>query len=277
MGYKVKWIVEHLGITRKALLVYEDKGLMPKNEDGKDRNYSDEDVDRIWEIKVLQGMGYSLAEISNIANLDKNTEFDFIESITQKIKKLESDKAKIEQSIGYAKMIQLTGRFPARPKEMGSIKIQEFQEKSKEAWNVLHHPEMESTQNYLTQLLNQPIETWGETELGTVLNMLVDLGTHQAEIEESMAVHTLQKAIIARSDQGTSSPEVQLLVKILYEQIQAINESWTPQQFGRLYSSGFMEGQLSQLNQQTYGIEGCAFLADAIAIFGGYLNYEDSM
>lgn len=29
MGYQVKWVEEHLGVTRKALRIYEEKGLMP--------------------------------------------------------------------------------------------------------------------------------------------------------------------------------------------------------------------------------------------------------
>ena len=32
MGYQVKWVEEHLGVTRKALRIYEEKSLMPKNE-----------------------------------------------------------------------------------------------------------------------------------------------------------------------------------------------------------------------------------------------------
>ncbi|MCD7739683.1 MAG: MerR family transcriptional regulator [Lachnospiraceae bacterium] len=88
MGYKVKWIEDHLGVTRKALRTYEEKGLMPKNEGGQYRDYTDEDIDRIWSIKVLQGMGYSLKEIANIG---KDDDFDPDESIAEKIKDLEKE------------------------------------------------------------------------------------------------------------------------------------------------------------------------------------------
>ena len=56
MGYKVKWVEDHLGISRKALRNYERLGLMPPNKDEKYRDYSDEDIDRIWSIKILQGV-----------------------------------------------------------------------------------------------------------------------------------------------------------------------------------------------------------------------------
>lgn len=74
MGYKVKWVEENLGVSRKALRNFEAKGLMPKN-DGGYRDYSDVDIDRIWTIRILQGMGYTLTEIVNMTN-DETFDFD---------------------------------------------------------------------------------------------------------------------------------------------------------------------------------------------------------
>ena len=278
MGYQVKWVEEHLGVTRKALRLYESKGLLPKNEGGQYRNYDDEDIERIWTIKVLQGMGYTLSEIAELTQGDDEAEFDFQGSITQKVKDLEEKKSEVERHLGYAKMIQFNGRFPSRPKEMGSLTFDAFQEQSLDGWNIQADPRMESAVG-LMELMDLPAEQWGETEMGELLKSLVDFGMHQAELEASIGIHTLIKAIIARSDQGADSPEVQLLVKILYEQIPEFDpETDMPKrQFGRLFSSSFMEGQVGLINQQKYGVEGCAFLADAIAMFGGYKNYADSM
>lgn len=72
MGYRVKWVEENLGVSRKALRLFEKKGLMPENNGGY-RDYSDEDIDRIWRIRVLQGMGFTLSEIERLAN-DENFE-----------------------------------------------------------------------------------------------------------------------------------------------------------------------------------------------------------
>ena len=52
MGYKVKWVEDHLGVSRKALRGFEEAGLMPPNKDGKYRDYDDDDLDRIWAIKL---------------------------------------------------------------------------------------------------------------------------------------------------------------------------------------------------------------------------------
>ena len=175
-------------------------------------------------------------------------------------------------------MVQFTGRFPSRPNEMGSLTYESFQEQSLDGWNIHADHRMESAVS-LMELLDLPTESWGETEMGELLKSLVNFGMHQAELEASIGLHTLVKAIIARSAQGADSPEVQLLVRILYEQIPEFDPDadMPPRQFGRLFSSSFMEGQVGLMNQQKYGVEGCAFLADAIAIFGGYKNYADSM
>ena len=279
MGYQVKWVEEHLGVTRKALRIYEEKGLMPRNEGGQYRRYNEDDIDRIWAIKVLQGMGYSLNEIVDIVNAANRKDFDFQESISQKVISLEAKKAEAERLLGYAKMIQLTGRFPSRPREMGSVAFDTFHEEVLEGWNAHNDPKAESAQFLVEQFLEQPEDSWGESQFGRMLQALLDFGMNQATMEATFGLDILQKAIIARSDQGADSVEVQLLVKILYDQIQEFSgeDTMPPHQFGRLYSSSIMEGQIGQINQQKYGTDGCTFLADAIAIFGGYKNYEDSM
>lgn len=279
MGYQVKWVEEHLGVTRKALRIYEEKGLMSKNEGGQYRSYSDDDIDRIWAIKVLQGMGYTLNEIVDIVGAAGSETFDFQDSISQKVISLEAKKAEAERHLGYAKMIQLTGRFPSRPKEMGSVTFDAFHEKPLEDWNVHSDPRAETMQFLVEQLLEQPEESWGESDLGRLLQAFLDFGMNRAALEATLGLDILQKAIITRSNQGADSAEVQLLVKLLYEQVQELagEEAMPPQQFGRLYSSSLMEGQIGQTNRQKYGADGCAFLADATAIFGGYKNYEDIM
>lgn len=63
MKYTVKWLEDNLGITRKALRNYEAKGLLSsevsRNPFNNYREYDDEDIDRIWSIKILQSVGYT--------------------------------------------------------------------------------------------------------------------------------------------------------------------------------------------------------------------------
>ena len=65
MGYKVKWVEDNLGVSHKALRNFEKLGLMPANGGGY-RDYSDEDIERIWKIRLLQEIGYSLKEIIDL-------------------------------------------------------------------------------------------------------------------------------------------------------------------------------------------------------------------
>lgn len=125
MGYKVKWVEDNLGVSRKALRGFEKAGLMPENKGRQYRDYDDDDIDRIWAIRVLQGMGYSIKEIVTLVNDD---DFDFDSSLSKKVADLEEEKKKVERHLGYAKTIKFTGRFPSRPKKMGEIKFEDFQE-----------------------------------------------------------------------------------------------------------------------------------------------------
>lgn len=140
VGYKVKWVEDHFGISRKALCNYEKLGLMPPNIGGKYRDYSDEDIDRIWSIKILQGVGYSLAEIRELKD---NKEAYFYKSISDKVVELERKRDDITNFIEFAKTIKLTGRVPTT-KQVGSIRYSEFMEYSRENWNFYIEPKAAS-------------------------------------------------------------------------------------------------------------------------------------
>lgn len=81
MKYTVKWLEDNLGITRKTLRNYETKGLISaessRNPINNYREYDDEDIDRIWSIKILQGVGYSLSEIRELIE-NPNSDFTIL-------------------------------------------------------------------------------------------------------------------------------------------------------------------------------------------------------
>ena len=49
----------------------------------------------------------------------------------------------------------------------------------------------------------------------------------------------------------------------------------TKEQFARLESSSYIYGDVARMKEREYGKEGCLFIADAIAVFGGYGSYEE--
>lgn len=83
---------------------------MSKNEGDRYRSYSDDDIDRIWAIKVLQGMGYTLNEIVDVVGAAGSETFDFQDSISQKVISLEAKKAeelkRLSNLFGYSQTKQ---------------------------------------------------------------------------------------------------------------------------------------------------------------------------
>ena len=275
MGYQVKWVEDNLGVSRKALRNFEKLGLMPPNEGGGYRDYSDEDVDRIWTIRLFQGMGYSLKEL---VSLTENEDFDFDTSLEKKIQELEVEKANIERHLGYAQNIKLTGRFPSRPKNMGSVTFGEFYEKSLNEWNVNADPEAKKYKELADLILNTPEDELQDTDIGRVFKFLQGLQEKISNIDSFMMEKVIPLEILKRKENGPADAEIQLLVKMLYEnRISSFQEmgNMTKKQFVRFESSSYISGDVARMKEREYGKEGCLFIADAIAVFGGYGCYDE--
>ena len=247
MGYGVKWVEDNLGVTRKALRGFEKAGLMPKNEKGQYRNYDDDDIDRIWAIRVLQGIGYSLKEITTMAN---NEQFDFDGSIAKKVLELEEEKKKIERHLGYAKKIKLTGRLPSRPRKMGEVKFNEFQNESLEGWNIEDNSQEAEYAKLVETMLSKSSEEWDNTDLGRLLSSLELMMT--LDIDLLFVEYVLPKEIIKRKHLGADHPEIQFMIKLIYENQKALGKvdgikDITIEQFSRFYSSSYLSGDLAKL------------------------------
>ena len=272
MGYKVKWVEENLGVTRKALRNFEKHGLMPANEGGAYRDYSDEDIERIWAIRLFQGMGYTLKELVKLSESD---DFDFDASLEKKIQELENEKAKIERHLGYAQHIKLTGRFPSRPKNMGTITFEEFQEKSLNQWNVNSDPEAQKYQEIADLVLNTPEDELKDTDIGRLFEFLIELQEQMSDMDSLFIEKVIPNEIIKRIENGPEDEEVQLLVKMMYENRISSISDMAKSQFVRFESSSYISGDIARMHEKEYGKDGCRFIADAIAVFGGYSCYDE--
>ena len=272
MGYKVKWVEENLGVSRKALRNFEKHGLMPANEGGAYRDYSDEDIERIWAIRLFQGMGYTLKELVKLSESD---DFDFDASLEKKIQDLENEKAKIARHLGYAQHIKLTGRFPSRPKNMGTITFEEFQEKSLNQWNVNSDPEAKKYQEIADLILNTPEDELKDTDIGRLFDFLIELQEQMSDMDSLFIEKVIPNEIIKRIDNGPEDVEVQLLVKMMYENRISSISDMAKSQFVRFESSSYISGDIARMHEKEYGKDGCRFIADAIAVFGGYSCYDE--
>lgn len=276
MKYRLKWIKENLGITRSAIRYYEEKGLLPRNTYKQDREYSEDEVEGLWAIQILKGMGYSIDDI--IAMRD-NPDFDFQESLGEKIREMEQEVKEKERHINYAKTIKLLGRFPSRPKEMGSVTAKEFCERSVKKWNVQEDPETKRYQEIAELVLRGTDEELQESEYGKLFSLLNEVSLPELFQESNQVIGTFLYQVVKKRELGSSHVEVQLLIKMIYEEVSRLieteTEKPTPQQFARYYGTSFIAGDIKLINEMTYGKEGCDFIADAIAVFGGYIGKDE--
>lgn len=75
-----------VGTTARAIRLYEAQGLMPRPERERSnsyRRYHADDLDRLRFIKRAQGLGFSLAEVSELLALD-TTDCDVVQELAQR-------------------------------------------------------------------------------------------------------------------------------------------------------------------------------------------------
>ena len=110
-------------------------------------------------------------------------------------------------------------------------------------------------------------------------NSIESLGLTEQMGRTAVTEDTLCRLIIKKQNLSFADTEVQVLVKCLYENL---NDSFgeenkmTEEQFGRIYSSSFVTGDIARLREHNYGKDACMFIANAIAVFGGYKNAEEA-
>ena len=277
MKYTVNWVQKNLGVTRKTLRIYEAKGLMDKttfqNPDNRYREYSNQDIEKIWFYKLLQGVGYSL---NDIVEMTQNADFDFQASLSEKIIDLERKKSEIEQYIGLAKTIKLTGSFPY-PKEMGSIRFDDFIKHARETWNVDTDPQMASILELYETTLNKPELTEADVQEAEAL-----LAGYGYDPEAILILEGYYDLLVTNKELGISHPLVQTLVDLIYRHHceyffpAEMVENMTPQKFGRAVVRSFTAGDVAVMREKSYGKDGCKFIAEALAHFGGYSSIEDT-
>lgn len=271
MKRRVKWVENNLGVTRSALRVYESWGLLSQDF-GKYREYDDDDLQTIWLIKELQGLGYSLKEIKEMAT---DGAFDFQSAMAAKVDELEAKRKELDDLIGFAKMVKLNGRIPMR-KEMGSKTYQEHHEDELRGYTVNDAPEgFSDLADLISDVGNDgvDVEVLAKAIATSSKNLFND-----AEIRSSIIGDFLLKQIVQRSDQGPGSSDVQLIVSMIYdlfkEEITVGGKQIPKGRFGALFGSNFVNGDLAKINRLAYSREGCSFIADALARFGGFESRE---
>lgn len=281
MKYTVKWLEDNLGITRKTLRNYEAKGLLSpeasRNPSNNYREYNEEDIDRIWSIKILQGVGYSLSEIRELM---ENPEADFYKSISEKVVELERKRDDITSFIKFAKTIKLTGRVP-NTKALGSIRYSDFMKYSRENWNFYTESDAASFLEAMESLQESKNRDLTEQDIEK-LEALADLMGDFQEMQRTCMIHAFCQIIASMQSHSHDSEAVQAVVKQLFlflsesETAKEISEKYTPVFFAKYTAPFFLEGSdIGEINILNYGNAGAEFIARAIAHFGGFNTLDD--
>lgn len=111
------------------------------------------------------------------------------------------------------------------------------------------------------------------TDIGRLFSALLELQEGLSNLDSFFIEKVIPREIIKRKEKGPADAEVQVLVKMLYEnRISSIPEleELTQNQFVRFETSSYISGDVARMHEQEYGKAGCLFIADAIAVFGGY-------
>ena len=180
---------------------------------------------------------------------------------------------------GYAKTIKLTGRFPSRPKKMGEVKFEDFQNNAIRRWNISGDPQGESYAQLAETMLSKSNEEWNNSDMGRMLAALEMM--KNTDLDLLLAEYVLPKVICKRKALGADHPEIQLMVKLIYENQNILGQAYgmegemTIKQFSRFYSSSYLAGDVAKLKAGEYSEEDCEFIAEALSIFGGYKNHDE--
>jgi len=107
MNYRISGLAEKCGVNKETIRYYERKGLLsePSRTKAGYRMYSDDSVNRLYFIKRMQELGFSLGEIDKLLGVvDKDNErcMDMYEFVVEKIDEVQqkiSDLKRIEKML----------------------------------------------------------------------------------------------------------------------------------------------------------------------------------
>lgn len=276
MGYSVKWVTDNLGITRDMLRYYEKENLLPREEarnpSNKYRDYDESDLERIWGIKLLIGIGFSAKEIYSMMN-DEGFDFDMAMEI--KVKDLQRKHDEDLKYLEFAKSIKLLGRVPTTS-QTGSMRFDEFLSYVQKEWNFYEDPQSAPYAELSEKVLSNDISNLSDSDVDRILSIFEDT----EGMLHAYALHGYYQVISDMQEHGYDSEVVQCVVASLHKYLVKHNtapelEGKITAQFVAKYTAPFfISGDISKQHERNYGREGCIFIAHALAFYGG-INFDE--
>lgn len=274
MGYSVKWVNENLGITRDMLRYYEKENLLSKEETrnpvNKYREYNDEEIEKIWGIKLLIGIGFTAKEIFKLMN---DPEFDFYTAITKKVEELERKHDEDVLLLELAKSIKMTGCIP-NIHEIGSIRFDDFLKYIKENWNFYKDPYLRPVMELSRTIVAKKPDEMNKDEVNSIKKWFESLGVE--EITQLCTQNSYLQIIADMKEFGYNSETVQKVVSLLNKHVIEYNKkrenknAISSPKYMKNMAASFWDSDIAMIYEQKFGKEGCIFIARALAYYAGY-------
>lgn len=104
---RIKDVSNIAGITKRTLQYYDDEGLLNvKRSKSNDRLYTEEDLNRLWEILIYKDLGMKLSQIKDMITLEGIAKD---ETLINHIEHMRKMKANLEKQICMAEKIYKYG------------------------------------------------------------------------------------------------------------------------------------------------------------------------
>ena len=274
MGYSAKWVRDKLGVTRDMIRYYEKEELIPirssRNPANNYRDYSEEDIERIWCIKLLIGIGFSAKEIKQLMT---DPSFDFDTAIARKVVELEKKHDEALIYLEFAKSIKFTGRVPTVT-QLGCMTFDKFLSHAREHWNFYDDPRSAPFMKAADLLIDKPTLEWSPDDVERIYKLIE--GFDAESMMKTYALHGYYQVLSDMREMDFSSDTVQRVVRLLHEYLISsnnepeLNGKITPEFVARYTAPFFIGGDVSVHYERNYGKEGCRFIAQALAFYGGY-------
>lgn len=200
-------------------------------------------------------------------------DFDFNIAIAKKVEKLEQKHDEDLIYLEFAKSIKLLGRVPTTSK-IGSVKFDEFLEYARKNWNFYDDPCSASFMQMADLLTSKTPQEWSPNDVERIFEMFKNFNAE--ELMHTYALHGYYQVISDMRDYNYSSDMVQRVVRLLHEYLIGHNTEpkldgkITPQFIAKYIAPFFLDGDVALQHERNYGKEGCLFIAQALAYYGGY-------
>ena len=273
--YGIKDIEELLGIKRSTIRHWEEIGLLNKPSrnviNNSYREYTKEDLNSIWAIKLLRGIGYTTTEIQE--NIIGNENFDFYKSISKKVEELEKQENEARLYLEFAKTIEMTGRVPTV--EIGTMRFEDFIEYSRKEWNFFKDDEFVPG---MEKIIEKKIEDYTEEDLNTLLQQLEKISVDYIYLALEGCKSAYWRVFSTLKNCRVSD---EIIKNIFISFCDEINQKYTENTFGRkltineiakYLSPNFMDNATTRKENDIYGKETLQFIAE---IFEYYENYKE--